>query len=321
MEAPHTLYNQLATHFAMPLYLRSDTEVDPPLIADLADYFLSNLLFPGTRLTSLWTKRPGQNQRLNMGEFTASRWKAAQKKILKGEYAVVNITGETPDFTRQKIGLSLHVNPVGGDELMVGTIEVTCSVSYLRDIAVSLAKVEALLELGRRAWNGIDGGPAYGYGHLAIILARPRFDPRVPPSPGVPFPFEPINPPEHRAHPVPIAYVGNDIEGNLEHLYCHERGIKGAFWANFLSAAYVQLAGGEATLRRALNGMRIERLDHGGLLIVATATPLPDDSEETRSTFMRLDEALRPAFVSREATAQNKRGLLGYFYRERPPLR
>jgi hypothetical protein len=126
---------------------------------------------------------------------------------------------------------------------------------------------------------------------------------------------------KHRTHPVPIAYVGNDIEVNLSSLYCGNRGIKGAFWANFLSAAHIDLLGGEDTLQPQLAGMRVERLQHGGLLIVATDTPLPDDTEETRSSFLRLDEALRPAFLSREAISANKRGMLGYFYRERPPLR
>ena len=106
MEAPHTLYNQLATHFAMPLYLRSDTEVEPPLIADLAELFLSNLLFPGTRLTALRPNGQAKTSGSIWATSPASRWKAAQKKILKGEYAVVNITGETPDFTRQKIWFS-----------------------------------------------------------------------------------------------------------------------------------------------------------------------------------------------------------------------
>ncbi len=305
----------------MPLYVRPESEVAPQLIGDLAELFLSNLLFPGTRLTALHTKRPGQGAKLNMGEFTGPRWKAAQKKILRGEYAVVGIQGETPDFPRQKILFSVHVNPTGGNEfLTAGSITVMCSVSYLRHLAASHAKVEALLELARRAWNGIDGGPAYGYANLAITLARPIFDPRMPRPPGAPMPWEYIRPPEHRVHPVPIAYVGHDIEGNLEGLYCKNFGIKGAFWANFLSAAYVDLAGGEATLKRQLNGIRIERLDHGGLLIAATETPLPDDTEDTRSRFLRLDEALRPAFLSRDETAENKRGMLGYFYRERPPL-
>ena len=69
----------------MPLYLRSGTEVEPQLIGDLAEFFLAKLLFPGTRLTALHTKRPGDAARLNMGDFTSARWKAAQKKIAKGE--------------------------------------------------------------------------------------------------------------------------------------------------------------------------------------------------------------------------------------------
>jgi hypothetical protein len=165
------------------------------------------------------------------------------------------------------------------------------------------------------------GGPAYGYGNLAITLARPVFDPRNPRPPGAPLPWEYTKPPGERVHAVPIAYVGNDIEGNLEQLYVRDRGIKGAFWANFLSAAHVAMAGGEAALRKKLNGMRVEPLQHGGLLVVATESPLPEDTDATRERFWRLDEALQPAFLSREHTTQLMRGMLGYFYRERPPVR
>ncbi len=35
VEPPQTLYNQPATHFAMPLYLRPDTEVEPQVILEL----------------------------------------------------------------------------------------------------------------------------------------------------------------------------------------------------------------------------------------------------------------------------------------------
>ena len=100
-----------------------------------------------------------------------------------------------------------------------------------------------------------------------------------------------------------------------------DRGIKGAFWANFLSAAYVDMAGGEALLKTRLNGMRVEPLGHGGLLVVATDSPLPEDTDDTRERFWRLDEALQPAFIAREQTSEMKRGMLGYFYRERPPVR
>ncbi len=306
----------------MPLYLRPETEVEPQTIGDLAEFFLTNLLFPATRLTALHTKRAGVGARLNIGEFTSPRWKAAQKKIIRGEYAVVEIRGETRDFPRQKIWFSAHVNPTGGNELLVaGTIAVQCSLSYLRHLAVSPERVEALLNIARMAWSRVPAGPAYGYGNLAITLARPVFDPRMPRSPGASMPWEYIKPPEHRVHPVPIAYVGHDIEGNLASLYCNNCGIKGAFWANFLSAAHVELAGGEAALKRQVNGMRVEALDHGGMLVIATTTPLPDDTEDTRARFLRLDDALRPAFLSRDETPEMKRGMLGYFYRERPPLR
>ena len=64
---------------------------------------------------------------------------------------------------------------------------------------------------------------------------------------------------------------------------------------------------GRSLPKRILTGMRVERLAHGGCLIVATETPLPDDIDETRSRFLRLDEALRPAFLSREATSEQAR--------------
>ena len=317
MEAPQTLYNQSATHFALPLYLRSETTVEGRLIADLAETFLSTLLFPGTQPTALWTKRAGQGAKLNTGDFTSTRWKAAQTKLLKNEYAVVNIQAHTPDFPNQKIWFSAHVNPVGGQECS-DTWKVMCSISYLRHLAASPAKVEALLHIARTAWDKTPGGPAYGYGHLAITLARPPFDPW---KPGSGLPWEDVKPPQTRAHAVPIAYMGNDIEVNLAGSYTRDRGIKGAFWANFLSAAYVAMAGGAASLKTKLSGMRVESLQHGGLLIVATENPLPEDTDETRDRFWRLTEALQPAFLSREQTAETMRGMLGYFYRERPSVR
>ena len=62
----------------------------------------------------------------------------------------------------------------------------------------------------------------------------------------------------------------------------------------------------------------MEPLNGGGLLIVATASPLPADTEENRRRFARLHAALQPALISRAETPANKRGLLGYFYREAP---
>jgi hypothetical protein len=103
---------------------------------------------------------------------------------------------------------------------------------------------------------------------------------------------------------------------NLEVLICKGRGIKGAYWANYLSAVYVRMAGGESSLRERLGGMRIERLNDDGLLIVATDSPMPKDSEENRQPFLQLDTALKPAFLSRSETPENMRPLLGDFFRE-----
>jgi hypothetical protein len=83
------------------------------------------------------------------------------------------------------------------------------------------------------------------------------------------------------------------------------------------SAPHVAMVGGEETLREKLREMRVERLNHGGLLVVATDSPLPDDTQATRERFAKLHGALQPAFLSREETPENKRGMLGYFYRER----
>jgi hypothetical protein len=322
VEPAQTFYNQPATHFRLPLFLRGTTEIEGRLIVELAESFLAQLLFPGTRATALYTKRAGMGVKLNMGDFTSARWKGARKKLLNGEYAVLQIEAETPDFPNQKISFSSQVNPPGGAEhIATGTITLQCSVSYLRHMAASPEKIEALLQIAARAWNGVPGGPAYGYGHLAMTLARPVFDPRAPTSAVIRLPWEHVKLPDERVHAVPIAYVGNDIEGNLESLYVGDRGIKGAFWANFLSAAYVTLAGGEAVLKEKLKGLRIDRLDHGGLLVVATDSPLPDDTATTRDRFWRLDEALQPIFIAREQVSEMKRGMLGYFYRERPPVR
>jgi hypothetical protein len=47
VEPPQPIHDRSATHLALPLYLRGQTEVDGRLIADLAELYLSNLLFPG----------------------------------------------------------------------------------------------------------------------------------------------------------------------------------------------------------------------------------------------------------------------------------
>lgn len=118
----------------------------------------------------------------------------------------------------------------------------------------------------------------------------------------------------------PCACGGLDIDGNLADLYCKRRGIKGAFWANYLTESHVGMAGGEQAIRAKLPGIRIDSLNHGGLMVVATNSPLPDDTEENRHRFLAVHAALQPAFLSREETPENTRRFLGYFYRERTPV-
>ena len=40
-------------------------------------------------------------------------------------------------------------------------------------------------------------------------------------------------------HPIPVAHIGSDIDGNIDVLICAGRGIKGAYWANYLGATHV----------------------------------------------------------------------------------
>ena len=310
MEAQR-LYGQDATNFKLRFVLGPDPTVDGRLVLELADTFLDRLLFPGSPPVSLWTKPPGMGKQMSIGEFSDRRWQTARKKILANASAVLRLEAKTADFPNQTIALSVHANPPGGSETIhEGTVEVMCSIPYLRHIAASRDMVDALIGFGVQVWNGTT--PAYGFGNLAAIPKRP----------GIPFALGGLPDidlaaaPAERVHPIPVAATGNDIDGNLDRLIVEGRGIKGAYWANFLSAHYVQLAGGADRLTSALADMRIEPLGGGGLLIVATATPLPEDSEENRARFTRLEAALRPAFFSRAETPENKHALLGYFYRE-----
>jgi hypothetical protein len=308
---PLKRYGQEATHFTMRFVLCGDVTVDGRLVLALADTFLDRLVFPGCVLASLWTKAPGATRKMNIRDFSDRRWRLARTKIGANQCAVLRLEARTADFPDQTIALNVHANPPGGSEyLHGGTIAVTCSVPYLRHLAASPAKIDALLELGTAAWNGTR--PAYGFANLAIIPRRAGVTPFAldgPPNLTLTAPLA------TRVHEIPVAQTGNDIDGNLDGLICQGRGIKGAYWANYLSAAHVAMTGGESSLRARLAGLQIEPVSDG-LLIVATDSPLPADSEENRQRFVRLEAALKPAFLSRAETPANKRQLLGYFFRE-----
>jgi hypothetical protein len=284
VEPAQPLYNQSATHFTLRIFIHPDAEVHGQLAIELADRFVADLLFPGTRLTFLCTKRAGEGAKMNEGDYSDRRWTATLRKLRANELAVLWLWAQTPDFPNQKIWLSIHVNPPGGDEhLIAETVDVSCSVSYLRHLAASPERVEALLSLGTIAWNG-SGRPAYGFGNLAISPHRPPVVEWARMPAGTPL----IAAPVERAHPIPVAHVG-EIDLNLEQLYVEGRGLKGAYWANFLTADHVALAGGESTLRAALPGMRIEPLEGGGpenaALVLAEAVGFIVGSSRMRRPF------------------------------------
>lgn len=314
----HALYNQDVSNFTLHILLKKDCIVEGALIIELAQTFLSTLVLPGCRPVSLWTRRSGVDPKLNMGLFTERRWKASQKKFLAGEFSVLVIEVENPDEPDQKIDLSIQVNPTQWQDVrLLGDIKVSCRLSYLRRLMES-ERSDALLRLGALAWNGLNGGAVYGFANLAWVHPIVAFQ--------IGDQEDPIarlqrlaTPPAHRAHPIPVAYTGMNIDGNLASLICAEKGIRGAFWANYLSRPFVEMAGGEGKIRANLTGFRIDQLNAGGLLILAAPSPLPEDSEDNRQRFVVLHRVLQPAFLSRTETPENKRHLLGYFYREQPP--
>ena len=321
MDEHESLYNQTAMYFELRCFLTEDTFVEGRLVVELTRTFLADLVLPPCRPTWLWTKRAKDDAKLNTGDFSERRWNAAVKKVLAGEYSALTIFAANPDTPTEKISFSTHVNPLGPEGYslpLIGTIHVTCSVSYLRLLAASLEKVESLLRLGTAAWNRVKGGAAYGYGNLAFIPTRVPINPHGPQHPGYRLPWDRDTPPAEPPHAIPVAWIGSDVDGNLERMFCTGRGIKGAFWANYLSAVSVRMAGGEQAIRASLPGIRIEPLHAGGLLVVATDSPLPEDSEENRQRFLAVHRVLQPAFLSRAETSENKRALLGYFYREHP---
>lgn len=309
---PEKLYGRDATYFTLRFVLAPGQTLEGRLVLELADLFLDRLVFPGSPPVSLWTKAPGMTARAATSEFSDRKWAAARTKIGANECAVLRVEARTADFPNQTIALYVQANPPGGNEhLDTGTIELTCSVPYLRHLSAPPEKTEALIEFGKRAWTG--ARPVYGFGNVASIPKRAgmaSFAMGGPPKLG------PIAPPADRVHPIPVAQTGNDIDGNLDGLIAAGRGIKGAYWANFLSAHYVRMAGGEARLSEQLPGTRIEPLDDRGLLIVTSEAPLPEDSEDNRARFRRVEAALRPAFLSRAETPVNKRALLGEFHRD-----
>jgi hypothetical protein len=308
-----SLYGEQVTHFTLKLFL-DDHPVDGRVIVGLAHTFLANLVLPGAEPVRLHTRRAGLSAKLNEGPFSERRWTETLKKTLAGENGVLHIAVEDPRRPEHTASLSSILNPGRTtDGPVYGQIELFCSLPYMRALLAGGSGVDAVLALGVAAWRGAAGGAAYGYANVARTPSRPMFGQPgwQPPGPGL---LTAIAPPAVRPHPIPVAYTG-DVDGNLDALFRSGRGIKGAFWANFLAGRHIRMVGGEESLRARLVEARIERLDADGLLVVATPSPLPEDSEDNRRRFLELSDALEPAFISRGETPPSKRALLGYFAR------
>ena len=162
------------------------------------------------------------------------------------------------------------------------------------------AKVEALLHSRSGRGTGSPGGPAYGYGNLAITLARPVFDPRTPQAArssaavGV-----------HQAARSSACMPCRSPTSATTSKGTSSSSISGTGASRARSGPIscpprTSIWRGRSVLKAKLNGMRVERLEHGGLLVAATDSPLPEDTDATRDRFWRLDEALQPAFLSRD---------------------
>jgi hypothetical protein len=315
------LYNEPATHFELRLFITREHVTQGALLLDLTRMFMADLLLPGVAPSTLYTRRPLVNAGMNMGPFSERRWKAAEKKIAAGHYGVLWIDAVSAQFPQRTVRLTANVNPTAGAEVPIfGGIGLTCSLDYLQQLAASPARVAALLQFGTAAWNGTGDGAAYAFGNVATVPKVVPFVPGVTQVKDFAKRLEIAGPPPSPAHPIPVAHTGHQIDGNLEEIYCAGKGIKGAFWANWLTAAHAAMAGGEETLRAALPDARIDALAGGGLRVVATASPLPDDTEANRDRYRALYRALQRAFISRQEISPIKQKLLGHYYRERPSL-
>ena len=254
-----------------------------------------------------------------MGAFSDRRWKAAQKKIAAGHYGMLWIDAVSAERPRRTIRLTVNINPTGGAEVaIVGDVNLTCSLEYLEELAAWPMLVEALLQFGSAAWNAFGEDAAYGFASVATVPKVVPFMPGVTQLKDFAKRLELAGPPPNPPHPIPVAHTGERIDGNLQDIYCAGKGIKGAFWANWLTAQHVAMAGGEERLRAALPDARIDALATGGLRLVATPSPLPEDTEGNRERYRALYRALKPAFISRQDAGPGKQHLLGHFYRERP---
>ncbi len=95
------LYNQEVTDFDLRIWIRPEVETDGSVVVTLAEEFMATLVLPGCQVTTLWTKRPDEDAKLNTGDFSDRRWTAAVKKLRSGEYHVLDLEARNPHWPPQ----------------------------------------------------------------------------------------------------------------------------------------------------------------------------------------------------------------------------
>jgi len=201
MDACESLYDQPAMYFTLRLFLKEGTFVPGRLIVELATTFLAELVLRHADPSGSGPSARRDDAKLNTGDFSERRWNAAVKKIVSGEFSALTIFAEDPDSPTQKVSFSTLVNPNrirGSFNFAPRYHRRHCSVSYLRQLVASPAKIETLLRFGTAAWEGVPGGPAYGYGNLGFIPPRVPFNPHGPQQAGYRLAWTAI----HRRHNV-----------------------------------------------------------------------------------------------------------------------
>lgn len=94
--------------------------------------------------------------------------------------------------------------------------------------------------------------------------------------------------------PIP---VGDFFDVNIQTDF-HDH-VKGAFWANFLSKRHVNVLGGPEMVAQVAPCYRVERLSNGGLLMILSPSPVPENKDEEKVAYAKLREFLRPVTVSK----------------------
>lgn len=104
---------------------------------------------------------------------------------------------------------------------------------------------------------------------------------------------------------VPLPNIGGMVDENLKHPIAEGGGIRGAFWANLISADYLSRLNVDSEKIKSLDLEKAIHLDGGGLALFVSSTPLGAASDsELYQKYDRLRDFLRPAFISEQEYPQ-----------------